>query len=335
MNKLKVISLFSGYGTQELALKYIGVNYENVANCDILKFANIAYDSLHETTLGNLGDISKVNENDYPQSDLMTYSFPCQDISISGVQKGIQKGTRSGLLYEVERILTKNQPKYLLMENVKNLVSHNHIENFKEHIVFLNELGYGCSWKVLNGADYGCPQNRERVFMMSVFGKTNEEVETIMNGVEKHKKDRVPMRPYIENDIIEDLFISCDITPNEPKKDSVCKLVARRNDVSYDQARRVYSIDGCSPCLTTTGSPQIMVDGRIRTITGREAYRFMGVREEDIDKLLSTSLTTKNHVALAGNSICVPVMEAIFTEFLGEYISQTEEKKSFTQLSLF
>ena len=171
--------------------------------------------------------------------------------------------------------------------------------------------------------------------MMSVFGKTNEEVETIMYGVEKHKKDRVPMRPFIENDIIEDLFISCDITPNEPKKDSVCKLVARRNDVSYDQARRVYSIDGCSPCLTTTGSPQIMVDGRIRTITGREAYRFMGVREEDIDKLLSTSLTTKNHVALAGNSICVPVMEAIFREFLGEYITQTKETKSFTQLSLF
>ena len=335
MSKLKVISLFSGYGTQELALKYIGANYEDVANCDILKFANIAYDSLHKTTLGNLGDISKVNEDNFPQCDLMTYSFPCQDISISGVQKGIQKGTRSELLYEVERILTKNQPKYLLMENVKNLVSHNHIENFKAHISFLNELGYGCSWKVLNGADFGCPQNRERVFMMSVFGKTNEEVETIMSGVEKHKKDRVPMRPFIENDITEDLFISCDITPNEPKKDSVCKLVARRNDVSYDQARRVYSIDGCSPCLTTTGSPQIMVDGRIRTITGREAYRFMGVREEDIDKLLSTSLTTKNHVALAGNSICVPVMEAIFTEFLGEYITQTKETKSFTQLSLF
>lgn len=335
MNKLKVISLFSGYGTQELALNYVGVDFENVANCDILKVANIAYDSLHETTLGNLGDISKVSEDSFPSCDLLTYSFPCQDISISGVQKGIQKGTRSGLLYEVERILTKNQPKYLLMENVKNLVSHNHIENFKAHISFLNELGYGCSWRVLNGADFGCPQNRERVFMMSVYGMTNEEVDYKMLNVERYKKDRVPMRPFIENEITEDLFISCDITPNNPKKDSVCKLVARRNDVNYDQARRVYSIDGCSPCLTTTGSPQIMVDGRIRTITGREAYRFMGVREEDIDKLLSTSLTTKNHVALAGNSICVPVMEAIFTEFLGEYISQTESKKSFTQLSLF
>lgn len=324
MNKLKVISLFSGYGTQELALNYIGVNYENVANCDILNVANTAYDSLHTTTLGNLGDISKVNEDTYPQCDLMTYSFPCQDISISGVQKGIQKGTRSGLLYEVERILLKNQPKYLLMENVKNLISKNHIKNFKEHILFLNLLGYGCSWKVLNGADYGCPQNRERVFMMSVHGMSNEEVGKIMDDVEKHKKERVPMRPYVENDIVEDLFIECEITPNTPKKNSVCRLVGRRNDVKYDQARRIYSIDGCSPCLTTTGSPQIMTDdGKIRTITSREAYRFMGVREDDIDKLLSTSLTTRNHVALAGNSICVPVMEAIFKEFLGEYITPT------------
>ena len=333
MNKLKVISLFSGYGTQELALDYIGVDYENVANCDILKIANIAYDSLHKTTLGNLGDISKVNENDYPQCDLMTYSFPCQSVSISGKQEGIKKGTRSGLLFEVERILTKNQPKYLLMENVKNLVSNNHIENFKDHINFLNGIGYGCAWRVFNGADFGCPQNRERVFMISVYGMTNEEVNVKMLNVDRYKKDRVPMRPFIENNITEDLFIECDITPNQPKKDSVCKLIARRNDVNYDQARRIYSIDGCSPCLTTTGSPQIMVNGRIRTITGREAYRFMGVKEEDIDKLLSTTLTTKNHVALAGNSICVPVMSAIFTEFLSGYI--VEKKKHFEQLKLF
>ena len=136
---LKVFSLFSGYGTQELALKYLGVNYENIANCDILKSANEAYDSLHTTKCVNLGDVSKVDETDFPDCDFLTYSFPCQDISISGVQKGIKKGTRSGLLFEVERILTNNQPKYLLMENVKNLVSHNHIENFKTHILYLSE----------------------------------------------------------------------------------------------------------------------------------------------------------------------------------------------------
>lgn len=321
-NTLKVISLFSGYGTQELALKYIGVNFETIANCDILNTANIAYDSVHTTTIGNLGDVTKVDENTFPQCDFLTYSFPCQDISISGIQKGIQKGTRSGLLYEVERILSKNQPKFLLMENVKNLISKNHIKNFEDHIEYLNSIGYGCSWLMLNGADYGCPQNRERVFMMSVFGETNEEVEIKMKRVLENKKTHIPMKDFVETENVdESLFIDCEYEINEPKKQSTCRLIARRNDVKYDQARRIYSIDGCSPCLTTSGSPQIMTrDGRVRNITAREGYRFMGVREEDIEKLLSTSISTKNHVALAGNSICVPVMEEIFKQFFQEYM---------------
>ncbi len=111
-NKLKVVSLFSGYGTQELALKYIGVDHEVIANCDNFKQANECYDALHTTLNGNLGDITKVDENTFPECDLLTYSFPCQDISISGVQRGIKEGTRSGLLFDVERLLSANRPKY-------------------------------------------------------------------------------------------------------------------------------------------------------------------------------------------------------------------------------
>ena len=324
-SKLKVVSLFSGYGTQELALKYIGVDYENVANCDILNSANECYNVLHKTTNGNLGDVSKVDETTFPECDLLTYSFPCQDISISGVQRGIKQGTRSGLLFEVERILSINKPKYLLMENVKNLVSHNHIDNFKNHIEYLKTLGYSSYWRVLNGADFGCPQNRERVFMMSVLDSDFEDVKQKMLNVDNYKKTRVPMRPYIEENFDESLLIECPYTRSTPKTNSVCKLIARRDDVRYDQARRIYSVDGCSPCLTTSGSPQIMTeDGRVRNITAREGYRFMGVREDDIDLLLTTSLSTKAHVALAGNSICVPVMEAIFSEFFVNYFLQKE-----------
>ena len=86
-DKLKVISLFSGYGTQELALKYIGVDYEVIANCDNFKAANECYDALHTTQNGNLGDIRQVNENNFPSCDLLTYSFPCVDVSISGKQE--------------------------------------------------------------------------------------------------------------------------------------------------------------------------------------------------------------------------------------------------------
>lgn len=324
-NKLKVVSLFSGYGTQELALKYIGVDYENVANCDNFKPANESYNALHTTTNGNLGDIRMIDETTFPQCDLLTYSFPCQDISISGVQKGIKEGTRSGLLFEVERLLSVNRPKYLLMENVKNLISKNHIDNFQKHIYFLRGLGYSSFWRVLNGADFGCPQNRERVFMMSVLNSSIEEVKEKMMNADNHKKDRVPMKPFIEQDFNQSLIVECDYTLHQPKQNSICKLIARRNDVSYDQARRIYSIEGCSPCLTTSGSPQIMTeDGRVRNITAREGYRFMGVKEKDIDLLLTTSLSNTSHVALAGNSICIPVMEAIFSEFFSEYIT-TEE----------
>ena len=320
MKKLKVISLFSGYGTQELALKYCGINHTTIAHCDILASANAAFNSLHKTEIGNLGDVSKLDEKSFPACDLLTYSFPCQDISISGVQRGIKKGTRSGLLFEVERLVEHNKPKYLLMENVKNLVSKNHMPAFSEYIDKLKSLGYGTSWIILNGADFGCPQNRERVFMFSVLGETTENVNKIMSGVHQHRKQRVAMRPFIENVNEKSLFITPPYEVNTPKVASTCKLVARRTDLKYDQARRIYGLDGCSPCLTTSGSPQIMLDDkRIRTLTAREGYRFMGIKDVDIDNLLTTSLSTKQHVALAGNSICVPVMEAIFNQFLSDY----------------
>jgi DNA (cytosine-5)-methyltransferase 1 len=318
--QLKVISLFSGYGTQELALEYAGINYLNVANCDILKYANEAYDSLHTTEVGNLGDVSKVDETSFPACDLLTYSFPCQDISLAGVQRGIKKGTRSGLLFEVERIVEHNKPKYLLMENVKNLVSKNHLKDLNIYIDKLNSLGYGSRWMVLNGADFGCPQNRERVFMFSVLNESSSDVSDKMMGVHTLKQSRVPMRPFVEQNVDPNLFINPPYEINTPKLNSVCKLAARRSDLKYDQARRIYSIDGCSPCLTTSGSPQIILDdNKIRTLTAREGYRFMGVQDKDIDKLLTTSLTTKQHIALAGNSICVPVMQAIFEQFFQDY----------------
>jgi DNA (cytosine-5)-methyltransferase 1 len=314
---LRVVTLFSGYGSQELALNYSGVDYENVANSDIFKPANEVYDALHTTEVGNLGDITKIDENTFPDCDLLTYSFPCQDLSIAGNQKGIKEGTRSGLLYEVERIVKVKQPKYLMMENVKNLVSKTHMASFQKHIDFLNSLGYATYWRVLNAADFGCAQNRERVLMMAVMGETKEQVKRRMLRVDNHKKGRVAMRPFIENEVSEKLFIDCEYEGHNPSnQNSVCKMVAKRTDVKYDQASRIYSIDGASPCITKSAIPQILTDdNEVRFISAREAYRFMGIKDQDIDKMLKTSLSEKQHVSLAGNSICVPVLEAIFTEF--------------------
>ena len=281
----------------------------------------------------NVYDIEVDEDHSFTANGCIAHN--CQDISISGVQRGIEKGTRSGLLYEVERIVEYNKPKYLLMENVKNLVSKRHIKKFNEYIDKLNSLGYGSSWMVLNGADFGCAQNRERVFMFSVLDESSESVSDRMKGVLNLTQDRVPMRPYIENSVDSKLFFTAPYDTVLPKRTTVCRLVGRRRDISFDQAKRIYSIDACSPCLTTSGSPQIILDDkRTRTLSAREAYRFMGVKDKDIDTLLSTNLTNNQHIALAGNSICVPVMQAIFEQFLSEYkISDVDRLKGIKFLS--
>jgi DNA-cytosine methyltransferase len=314
--KLRVATLFSGFGSQELALNYTGVDYVNVANSDIFKPANEVYDALHTTEAGNLGDITKIDENTFPDCDLLTYSSPCQDLSIAGVQRGIKEGTRSGLLFQVERIIKFKKPKYLMFENVKNLVSKTHMASFQKHIDFLEGLGYGCYWRVLNAADFGCAQNRERVLMMAVMGESKEQVKRRMMRVDNHKKGRVSMRPFLEKSFDPKNVIRKGHTPYTTKMDSVCKKVATVDGIGYQQDAAVYSIDKASPCITKCGRPKILTDcGQVRMISAREGYRFMGIQEDDINQMLNTTLTEKQHVSLAGNSICVPVLEAIFTEF--------------------
>ncbi len=170
--KLRVFEAFAGYGSQSIALRNIGVDYEVVAISEIDKYALQAYYALHDTNIPNLGDISKLRVEDIPQHDLFTYSFPCQDISTAGKQKGIERGhTRSGLLYECERIIEGCRPKYLLLENVKNLVGKKFKPQFDKWLEYLEGLGYTNYWQVLNAKDYGVPQNRERVFVVSILGE--------------------------------------------------------------------------------------------------------------------------------------------------------------------
>ncbi len=121
--------------------------------------------------MGNIFDITTLTESGVRGIDLLTYSFPCQDISQQGYGAGIKEGTRSGLLLEIERYIRSlpddELPKYLLLENVKALVSENHIEDFKKWIAYLETRGYITDWKVLNSKDFGSPQSRERVFALS------------------------------------------------------------------------------------------------------------------------------------------------------------------------
>ena len=166
---LKVFESFAGIGTQRMGLERAGIDHEVVGICEIDKFAIDSYQAIHGETK-NYGDISKIDPKDLPDFDLFTYSFPCTSISMAGKQKGFKKGsgTQSSLLWECEKVIRAKKPKYLLMENVKNLVANKFKPGFEEWLTALEELGYTNYYSVLNAKDFGIPQNRERVFCVSI-----------------------------------------------------------------------------------------------------------------------------------------------------------------------
>lgn len=166
---MKLLSLFSGVGAFETALEYLGIDYELVNYCEVDKFASKAYSLMHRAgTNLNLGDITKVDEKTLPKDiDLVTYGFPCQDISIVGEMRGL-KGERSGLVFDALRIINETKPKYAICENVKNLTGKRFKNEFEYILKCLENCGYNNYWKVLNAKDYGIPQNRERVFIISI-----------------------------------------------------------------------------------------------------------------------------------------------------------------------
>lgn len=168
MQKIKILELFAGVGSQTQALKNLGIEHTSDI-CEFDKYASKSYELLHGKTF-NYGDITQMNLKNV-RYDLWTYSFPCQDLSIAGNRAGIKEGTRSGLLFEVERLLMECpwwlKPKYLLMENVKNLVGKKNKPDFDRWVKKLEELGYATTWKILNAKEQGVAQNRERVFAIS------------------------------------------------------------------------------------------------------------------------------------------------------------------------
>ncbi len=198
--KIRIFEAFAGYGSQSIALQRLkedfpGFDYEVVGFSEIDRFAVLAYYAARDTGLHgqsidrlnlkkyepspellakypNFGDITNIEWAEVPDFDLFTYSFPCQDISTAGKQRGFDEGSgsRSSLLWECARAIKVKRPKFLLMENVKALTFKKHKDNFKRWRDTLEALGYSNYWAILNAKNFGVPQNRERVFMVSIWG---------------------------------------------------------------------------------------------------------------------------------------------------------------------
>ncbi len=171
----KVFTAFSGYDSQCLGLNRLGIDYELVGWSEIDPTAIKAHNALFpQWAERNYGDISKIDWAQVPDFDLFTYSSPCQDFSAAGLQKGGEKGsgTRSSLLWECEKAISIKRPRYCLMENVAALVSQKFIKLFQRWMLTMEGYGYKNFAQVLNAKDYGVPQNRARIFLVSILDET-------------------------------------------------------------------------------------------------------------------------------------------------------------------
>lgn len=331
MEKLKVFESFSGIGSQSMALKRINVNHEIIGFMENDKIPESIYCHIHGIDKKlNYGDIRLIDETTLPDFDLFTYSFPCKNISNAGKSEGIIRGkNNSGLLWECERIIKYKKPKYLFMENVKNLMSKKHKPSLNEWIAFLESMGYTNYLKILNAKDYGVPQNRERTFMISILGEHEKY----------HFPNPIPLKikaqDLMEKEVDESYYIDykCDINESgqvlvkqatkkgyiELNVDGICDLTFPN---SKTRRGRVQKGGNICPTLTATKTPIIYIDKqyRARNLTPREYWRLMGIDDYYFNKALELNISPAQLYERAGRTIVVNCMEYMFKELLQEYI---------------
>ena len=266
-NHIRLIELFGGIGSQAMALRDIGADFTHWRLVEFCKYAVASYNAIHGTNFEPT-DIRNVKGEDLGIVDtqnftyLLTYSFPCQDLSLAGKQRGMTKGsgTRSGLLWEVERLLneTENLPQVLLMENVPQVHGTKNIDDFNLWIDFLKSKGYSNFWQDLNAKDYGVAQNRKRCFMVSILGNEIYEFPKsvkLNKCIKDYLEDEVDEKYYIKSEkaykLILDLYergilegkekLVCDSTINNPKEREVMNTITSCYDGGI---RNIQAVDG-------------------------------------------------------------------------------------------
>ena len=201
---LKVLELFAGIGACSKALTNLGIEHEIVDAVEIDKYAVQSFNAVHGTNF-EPQDITQWDKD--VQCDLIMHGSPCQDFSVAGKGAGGDKGsgTRSSLMYETLRIVEKLKPKYVIWENVKNLISKKHRHNFDAYLEAMEKLGYKSSYQVLNAKDYGVPQNRERVFTVSIRNDLEVDYQ-FPKAVELDKR----LKDVLEHKVDEKYYLSED-----------------------------------------------------------------------------------------------------------------------------
>lgn len=321
---MRVLSLFSGIGAFEKALENIGIDFDLVGFSEIDKYAVKSYCAIHNISEEkNFGDITKINVDELPNDiDLLVHGSPCTDYSLAGKNLGGDKGsgTRSSLMWYSVDIIKQKLPKVVVWENVSNVLSERHIHNFEKYMSDLTELGYKHRYIVLNSKYFGVPQNRERLFCVSIL---NREIDfnldsEVLDRIFEYDFDKViKIKDILEpsENIGQHMWVNRPITKEENNRNKEIITVGQASNKG-SQGGKVYSIEGIFPtvCACTHGYAigYIEVDGKCRKLTPVETFRLMGFTEDDCNKCKEIGISETQLYKQAGNSIVVPILEWLF-----------------------
>lgn len=398
---MRLLSLFSGIGAFEKALDRAGIKYDLVNYCEIDRYASRAYAAVHGVSEDlNLHDVQTIDCTRLKSRgvNLITYGFPCQDISVAGSMKGFEhdgQKTRSGLFYDALRVIRELQPEVAIAENVKALASKKFEGEFAAVRGGLAEAGYNNYYAILDASDYGIPQHRERVFIVSIRKDVDGDTfafpqkTPLRLRVKDFLEPEVEEKYYIDTDRARELIRKLAAESRLPERSMAGKLGEHETDRVWTenavtqslkssdyknpvkialrqigetgphQTDRVYDANGCGRTLKATehihpmkildvtgckavgdlkvgGERGIVYDAeksmctlsatqykdphkifcnyRIRKLTPKECWRLMGFDDADFEKAKSAGMSNTQLYKQAGNSICVPVLAAIFRQ---------------------
>ena len=318
---MNYLSLFSGIGAFEKAMNNLQIPFDLVGYSEIDKYASNSYSEIHGIPESmNLGDITKIDEKKLPKVDLITYGFPCQDISIAGKQQGLLNDdgtkTRSGLFFDALRIIEHTQPIVAIAENVKNLVGKKFNPQFQVVLASLESAGYNNYWAVLNSKNFGVPQNRERVFIVSI----RKDYDT---GLFEFPKP-FPLEKRLK-DVLEDVVDKRYYFTEQSYKclNAILKRSKERGLGFRSGIIKHYDKYGVCACIDANyhkgcDGKRTMIeelDGSLRMLTPKECFRIMGFTDEDFEKC---SCSNTQLYKQAGNSIVVDVAEELLCMLFDE-----------------
>lgn len=311
MKKLRIMECFGGIGACSKALERLGIDYEIADYVEIDKYAVKSFNAIHNTNF-EPQDICKWDKD--IEVDLIMHGSPCQDFSLAGKQAGGDKdsGTRSSLMYETIRIVEKLKPKYVIWENVKNILGKKHIHNYQAYLKIMEKLGYANYSQVLNAKDYGIPQNRERVFVVSIrddgyFSPNTADIvddETTNFDFPPKQELKLKLKDMLEDEVDEKYYISDGMLNNIIAENQAGYLSGGKWDKINESCRRYYKEEGISPTIHTcqggNTEPKVLIkeatkqgykeayEGDGVNISSRMKYQRGNVQKESVQTLTTS-----------------------------------------------